>query len=139
MWVLTFQALALIFQFSLLGAIAYIIIKKGKLRVVTQIKYIYKRIGNRLNISYKIFNGFEYYYFRFKKHELLSISYDVTVEEGSFTLEWRDRKELLFKKKFTENEIGTFTFTTKHRIHSLKVIGEQTKGGCGFKVSKVQE
>ncbi|MFD1707645.1 hypothetical protein ACFSCZ_13015 [Siminovitchia sediminis] len=125
-----FIVLAAAVQLSIFGGILYLLFKYGKPRFVKKIHYVYKHFGNKLKVSYKKFHGFNYYYFRVKKDETVSVRYNVTVEEGSLTLEWRDSKSLLFSKTFHENDDGEFTFTAKKKLHSLKLEADHSRGGC---------
>ncbi len=130
MWGIIIKTLAVIAQLAIAGLLICLFFKKGKLRLVTKINYVYKRFGNKLNISYKRFHGFDYYYFRVKKHENVTVRYDVSVEEGSLTLEWRDSQDLIYNQTFFENERGEFIFTANMRLHSLKLVADQTRGGA---------
>lgn len=127
--------LAAIFQYALIGAVIYLLFRYGKLRKVTKIKYIYKHFGKQLSVRYRKFHGFDYYYFRLIKQEETILAYEVTVEEGSLTLEWRDSKNLLFTKTFTSDETGEFKFTPERRLHSVKLEAEHTRGGCKVEIN----
>ncbi|MFD1413604.1 hypothetical protein [Oceanobacillus jeddahense] len=123
-----------IFQLAILGLLAFFLFKNAKIRFISQKNYVHKRFGNKRDITYKKFHGVEYYHFRVKKNEIITVSYDVSVEEGSLRLEWRDRKDLLHDHTFFESESVEFSFTAKRRIHYIKLEANQTRGGVSIEM-----
>ena len=121
-----------IISLGILGLIGFFLWKTGRLRLVTVIKigYVYKQGYENLRISYKKFHGVDEYYFRFAKGTAITLAYEVNVEEGELSLQWRNRKNHIWSQTFTEDGQGNSVFTTEHRLHSLIVSGSQTKGGC---------
>lgn len=68
------------------------------------------------------------------KNEIITVYYDVSAEEGSLTLEWRDSKNLLYDHTFFENEQVEFSYTAKRRIHLLKLEADQIRGGVSVEM-----
>ncbi|MEM1503045.1 hypothetical protein RG959_06445 [Domibacillus sp. 8LH] len=118
--------------FAVIGLIGFFLWKTGRLRVrtVTKIRYVYKQSFEHLRISYKRFHGVDEYSFYFSKGGTVTLAYEVKVEEGELHLEWQDRTSPIWSRTFTKDEEGTIVFTAEHRLHSLIVEGNQTKGGC---------
>lgn len=118
--------------FIVIGLIGFFLWKTGRLRVrtVTKIRYVYKQSFEYLRISYKRFHGVDEYSFYFSKGSTITLDYEVKVEEGELHLNWQDRTSPIWSRTFTKNEEGTIIFTAEHRLHSLIVKGNQTKGGC---------
>jgi len=108
--------------------------KKGIIKTQTKLFYTYRKKSNRLNVSYKKYDGYDYYRFRLKKGRKVTIFYEIIVEEGSLFLEWRDLKDSFFLKEFHQSESGQFSFETTRSLHSLKLDGKNTRGGCLFEV-----
>ncbi|MFS0562248.1 hypothetical protein AB1K91_16035 [Terribacillus sp. 179-K 1B1 HS] len=98
--------------------------------------FTYKQSKQQLSITYGKFNGFDYYYFKFKPDHMVTLSYEVEVEEGELMLEWRDRKRLIWRETFSEDAQGKVTAKTKHRRYSIRVEGKHTKGGCRIHFAK---
>src|SRR5699024_4231944 len=94
----------------------------------------YRKKSNRLRVSYKKYDGYDYYRFRLKKGRIVTISYEITVEEGSQLVECRDLKDSYFLKELHQNESGKFSFETTRSLESLRLDGKNTKGGCLFEV-----
>lgn len=113
-------------------AVLYFLHQKGIIRLRRSIKlfYKYKQSLSGIDISYKKYDGFDYYYFRLKKGQKITVFYEVTVESGSLRLEWKDSKRTYFNKLFQENDSGHFTYESSKRLHSLKLDGKDTQGGC---------
>lgn len=122
--------LANVIALIIMTIIVIVLIRKKKFKTSIKWGYFYKHVGKSLSISYKKFTGVEYYQFVLSKEETVTISYEVTVEEGELVLEWSDGKQIVWKEKFEEDKRGTLTILTAHRIHLIKVEGEKTKGGC---------
>ncbi|MDX8047195.1 hypothetical protein SH601_14490 [Gracilibacillus sp. S3-1-1] len=116
-------------------AIIYFLYKKG---ITKQIKFptihnklVLKRDMNRkLSMSYKTYNGVENYLFFMKQAKSYTLKYDVKVKAGSLILICKKGKDVLFEKKFTQDEQGAISFTAEHKRYNLLVIGNYTKGGC---------
>ena len=127
------------FIFIIISVVIFVIVflyldKKGIIKTQTKLFYTYRKTSNRLRVSYKKYDGYDYYRFRLKKGRKVTISYEVTVEEGSLLVEWRDLKDSYFLKEFHQNESGKFSFETTRSLQSLKLDGKNTKGGCLFEV-----
>ncbi|WP_366248537.1 hypothetical protein [Terribacillus aidingensis] len=119
-----------IIGFIIIILIFAVLVKFRVIRIVSKNGYKYKQTKHELNLTYKKFNGFDYYYFKFNQGKLITLSYDVEVQEGELILEWHDRKQLLWKEAFTENTQGSFTAQTHYRRYSVRIEGKHTKGGC---------
>lgn len=124
---------------GILGAFAFILYRLGLLRVVKKIGYVHKKFGNRLSVSYKKFHGFDYYYFRLPENKQITLTYEVAVDDGSLNLELRNKKGSLFTKTFTADEKGDYFFVTNGKWHSIKVRGDETKGGCKVEFREEKE
>lgn len=112
-------------------AVLLIVLNKlGVLKTTKKIAYVYKHTGNELTVTYKRFTGPEFYNFMLGKNSTITISYDVHVEEGELTLEWTERKRLIWRETFRSDSRGSFTAQTGHRLHCVKLEGKDTRGGC---------
>lgn len=89
-----------------------------------------KRSQDHVDVSYKKFDGIEYYYFDLSKGQRFTLTYSVVVERGTLAIELRSMKGEFFSKSFTSSETGEFSFEPESNKHSVKLIGEDTKGGC---------
>ncbi|MCJ0930675.1 hypothetical protein MST22_05860 [Virgibacillus halodenitrificans] len=120
----------------LIIGIGIILYKKGILRFMStkKINYTYKKLQNSLKVRYKKFTGIEYYYFKLKKGVSYTLKFDVTVEEGALDLEWRSFKGVVDKKRFEADGNGELTVTASTRLHSVRLEGSDTKGGCVIEV-----
>ncbi|WP_338749413.1 hypothetical protein [Bacillus sp. FJAT-52991] len=116
--------------FIVLILIIFMLRKHIKFRTVIKWGYTYKHFGKTLNVTYKRFTGLDNYNFIFRKGNIVTISYDVKVEEGELTLEWTDRKKIIWQETFKEDSQGTFTTLADHRLHCIQLEGKNTKGGC---------
>src|SRR5699024_7981065 len=94
----------------------------------------HKKTPKKFGASYKLYDGFEYYHFRLKKVETVTIHYEVSVEKGSLKMEWKDAENSFFQQEFNEDEKGSFTIVTSRRLHSLRLKGIHTKGGCNITI-----
>ncbi|WP_050183923.1 hypothetical protein [Domibacillus robiginosus] len=119
-----------IFPLIFIGLAGWLLWKKGKLKVVTKIAYVYKQGLNHLRVSFKRFNGFDEYSFWLKKGASMTLVYEVTVEQGELQLEWRNRKKQVWKHVFTADESGTVSFTAERHLYVLQLDGKRAKGGC---------
>jgi hypothetical protein len=116
--------------FIIIVLIFAVLIKFRVIKIVSKNGYKYKQSNHELTLTYKKFNGFDYYYFKFSQGRTMTLSYDVEVDEGELILEWRDRKQLLWQEVFTENTQGSITAQTHNRRYSVRIEGKHTKGGC---------
>ncbi len=118
--------------FGVLLLIFGVLYKKGLIRftMTTYGKYKMKRYGDHVEVSYKKFDGLEYYYFNLNKEHRFTMTYSVVVERGTVTIELRSMKGECFSKSFTASEEGEFNFEAESNKYSVKLIGEDTKGGC---------
>lgn len=116
--------------------VTFIFLRYGRIRTVTHINYIARKRKNNFRVKYKKFDGIEYYHFRLRKQENITIKYNVTVEKGSLTIEWRDRKNTFFQKTFSESSEGEFHYKTELKLHTLKLEAEHTKGGCQLELAR---
>lgn len=117
----------------IISIIFFILHKKGivTLRMQTQIFWKASYTPNRYKVSYKKFDGVEYHRFWVRKGSKVIVSYDVTVETGSLLVEfWRTTKKSYFRKEFTSDESGAFSFHADKRMYTLRLEGFHTKGGC---------
>ncbi|MDN4492965.1 hypothetical protein [Ureibacillus aquaedulcis] len=115
--------------FIIIIAVLY---KKGiiRLKTTTYGKYIMKRSEDHVEVTYKKFDGFEYYYFDLSKGYPFTMNYSVMVERGTLTIELRSMKGECFSQSFTSSEEGEFSFEAESNKYSVKLVGEDTKGGC---------
>lgn len=116
--------------FIIIVLIFAVLVRFRVIKMVSKNGYKYKQTKRVLNLTYKKFNGFDYYYFKFNQGKMITLSYNVEVQEGELILEWRDRKQLLWQEAFTENAQGSITAQTQYRRYSVRVEGKHTKGGC---------
>ncbi|MFP7255809.1 hypothetical protein SFC02_16045 [Terribacillus goriensis] len=119
-----------IIGFIIIMLIFAVLVKFRVIRIVSKKGYKYKQSKHELNLTYKKFNGFDYYYFKFKQGKTITLTYDVEVQEGELKLELRDRKQLIWQEVFTENKQGSISAQTHYRRYSVKVEGKRTKGSC---------
>lgn len=110
------------------GLIGFGLYKRGILKMVTKIAYVYKQNGNKLSVTYKKFNGFDDYNFSLNQDSSVTLAYDVTVEEGTLLLEIREN--LVWSQEVTTSQHGTVDFIANRQLHSLRLEGKHTKGGC---------
>ncbi|WP_142386561.1 hypothetical protein [Bacillus sp. Marseille-P3661] len=80
--------------------------------------------------TYKLFHGFKYFYFRFKKGSVVIVSYSAKVEKGTLTITLRNRKGELFKKTFSSDEGGKYQFAAEEKSYSIQIDGNNTQGSC---------
>lgn len=123
----------------IIGIIFYILHQKGIVRIRSLTKLFWKATytPSRYKVSYKKFDGVEYHRFLVKKGSKVTVSYDVTVEEGSLLIEfWRTTKKSYFRKEFTADESGAFCFRADDRMYTLRLEGFHTKGGCRVELEK---
>ncbi|SNZ17440.1 hypothetical protein SAMN05421503_3238 [Terribacillus aidingensis] len=116
--------------FFIIVIILIVLLKLKMINLVKKDNYIFTRSRYKLKFSYKLFNGVEYHYFKFRKNQILTFTYDVKVDSGELILEWRDRKKLIWRKNFCESAQGNATFHTDRRFYSIVIEGNNTKGGC---------
>lgn len=109
-----------------------VLYKKGIIRLTTTTygKYIMKRSEDHVDVSYKKFDGLEYYYFDLSKGHRFTLKYSVTVERGTLIIELRSMKGECFSKSFSSSDTGEFSFDAESNKYSVKLIGVDTKGGC---------
>jgi hypothetical protein len=112
--------------------IIFILIKKGLIRVRTTTygKYVLARTENQLDVSYKKFDGLEYYFFNFKKGQQITMNYLVFVERGALTIELKNKNREVFSKRFESSEQGEYTFVAENKRFSIDLVGEDTIGSC---------
>ncbi|SDD26659.1 hypothetical protein SAMN05421663_108126 [Terribacillus halophilus] len=120
------NVIAIIIFLILIG----LLIKLRVVKIVSKKDFTYKQFKQQLSITYGKFNGFDYYYFKFKPDQMVTLSYEVEVKEGELMLEWRDRKQVIWRETFCEDAQGTVTAKTKHCRYSIRVEGKHTKGEC---------
>lgn len=118
--------------------ILIIFMLRKHIKFITVIKWGYtdNNFGKTLNVSYKRFAGLDNYNFFFRKGNIVTISYDVKVEEGELTLEWTGRKKIIWQETFKEDSQGTFTTLADHRLHYVHIEGKNTKGGYHIKFTE---
>ncbi|WP_025027301.1 hypothetical protein [Caldalkalibacillus mannanilyticus] len=118
--------------FTILIIIAWVLHKKGILsfRITTKIKYVASYTPLSFKASYQTFDGFEYFYFRFKKGSKLTMKYTATVEKGTLTIELRNRKGHVFTEVITSDHEGEYHFTAQNLLHSIRLDGEKAGGAC---------
>jgi hypothetical protein len=119
-------------EVGVLITIFVVLYKKGLIRftVNTYGKYVMKRSQDHVDVSYKKFDGIEYYYFDLSKGHRFTLTYSVVVERGTITIELRSMKGEFFSKSFSSSETGEFSFEAESNKLSVKLIGVETKGGC---------
>ncbi|WP_156505966.1 hypothetical protein [Bacillus sp. SJS] len=110
--------------------IGFMLRKYLKFNRVYKVGYMYKHFGEKLEVSYKKYTGVDYYHFVFKKGKKMMIVYDVVVEEGELTIEWSERKRMIWKETFKESSQGTFSSEAGSSLHTINLKGEKTRGGC---------
>ena len=114
--------------------IVFVLYEKRFLRKRKAILFKHKKTPKKFGASYKLYDGFDYYHFRLKKGETVTIHYEVSVEKGSLKMEWKDAENSFFQQEFNEDEKGSFTIVTSRRLHSLRLEGIHTKGGCNITI-----
>ncbi|MGG1876529.1 hypothetical protein ABDI30_02920 [Paenibacillus cisolokensis] len=119
-----------IITFVIIMLVIVILLKLGVLQLTTKKNYVFKRKGKELSFRYQKFDGFEYHYFWFGKGAEVTLTYEVTVEEGELALEWISGGKIIWQQSFTSNSEGSFTTQLTRRYHSVRVVGRQTKGEC---------
>ncbi|MGM0789866.1 MAG: hypothetical protein ACQEUD_07210 [Bacillota bacterium] len=98
--------------------------------------FTFKKSGRAVSAAYKTFTGSEFYIFTFKKGAELTLSYEVTVEEGELTIEWNDGRNIIWSQTLKESGQGTFTAVAASRIHGINLVGKATKGNCRVEFSE---
>lgn len=120
--------ISILVKLTLLAIILYLLIKYGVLHVTTMNNYKYNRSGNQINMTYKKLHGSQFAHFIFPKGVTATLNIDVTIEQGTLKVEWRDGRKLLYEKTFHESGQASFTFTSKFPLHYVKVTGSKAKG-----------
>jgi len=80
---------------ALILIIGYILWKKGiiRIKIASYRKYIHFYNQNSCRASYQLFDGFDYFYFRFNKNLSIKMKYSVKVTKGTLTLIVLNKKE----------------------------------------------
>lgn len=65
-----------------------------------------------------------------KRDQPILFYYDMTVEDGSVTLEVRSKSGQLFEKTFTESEKASIEIVPTTKFHSIVLHGSHAKGTC---------
>jgi hypothetical protein len=119
--------------FIIIFIIWLILYKKGIVRFKTTTyygKYRMKRSTKHLKMDYRKFDGTEYFNFKFKEGQKITMTYSVIVERGTLKLILNDKNDEIFTKTFHSNESGEFTFTTVSKRYSITLESNDTKGSC---------
>ena len=121
---------------ALILIIGYILWKKGiiRIKIASYRKYTHFYNQNSCRASYQLFDGFDYFYFRFNKNLSIKMKYSVKVTKGTLTLIVLNKKgeseDKVFSKTFSDDEAGEFQFLTEAKYHSVKLVGDYTQGSC---------
>src|SRR5699024_7059328 len=114
--------------------IVFVLYEKRFLRKRKAILFKHKKTPKKFRASYKLYDCFDYYHFQIQKGKTVTIYYDVFVEKGYLKMEWKDAENSFFQQEFYQDEKGSFTIVTNRRLHSLRLEGIHTKGGCNVTI-----
>ena len=115
---------------STLFIIGYILWKKRiiRFRFGSYVGFVNSHNNRSCRARYKLFSGFEYFYFRFQKGATVTLKYSVKVEKGTLTINLRNKSGEIYTKTFEEDGEGEHEFMTESKWHSIQFDGQKTKG-----------
>ena len=120
--------------------VGWILWKKGilRFRIGTYLGYSQSQTSRSCRANYKLFSGFNYFYFRFQKGATVILKYSVKVDKGTITINLRNKAGELFTKTFSEDEEGEYEFITESKWHSVQFDGHKTEGNYSAEFTVVE-
>jgi major membrane immunogen (membrane-anchored lipoprotein) len=96
-----------------------------------QVGWVGLNYGNIFDVSYHFFDGIKIEKIQANAGDTFNLTYDIEVDDGALRLELLDPdRELVWEASFLEDNEEALTFQVeKSGRYTLRIIGDQTKGG----------